>query len=111
MSDMTHPPKNCQWWSAGDSTRNPPEDNEFLCLLASEGFKTFMSEGGLFGAVAGDRWIDVIHRGFGKRWRIGFLQKGAEVHSEIVTVLPSHAGAAIAWLKNESLELSRSGYA
>ena len=104
MSEKIDPPENCQWWSSGDSTRYPPEDSEFLSRLANRGFSTYMGEGGLIGAVAGDRWIDVIHRGRGKRWRIGFLQTKSEVYSEVVTSLPSHVNAAIAWLENEPLE-------
>jgi len=104
MSNVNLPPVNCDWWAPRDSTPNPPEDNEFLCRLAGQGYKTFISRGGLVGSIAGNRSIDVIHRGFGRRWHIGFIQDNEEVYSEIVTLLPSHVSAAVAWLENEPLE-------
>jgi hypothetical protein len=104
VTDTFHPPKNCQWWSVGDQTRNPPDDNEFLTTLAGAGFRTFIAEGGLFGATRGNRMVDVVHRGFGRRWEMGFIQDNEEVHSEIVTSLPSHVDAVVGWLETKPLE-------
>ena len=99
-----HPaPQNCKWWSIGESTPNPPEDAEFLRILVNAGFDTFISTNGLIGAVSGDRYVDVIHRGRGRRWRIGFATDGAEVYSASVNTLPKRAEAAVAWLRNESI--------
>lgn len=104
MSDAMHPPQNCQWWSPGDWTRNPPEDKAFLSRLAAGGFRTFVAEGGLCGALVGNRAVDVIHRGFGRRWEIGFIHDDEQVYSEIVISLPSHADAAVSWLSDEPID-------
>lgn len=98
------PPLNCNWWVIGDSTPNPPEDRDFLTALANAGFKTFIAEGGLIGALCGDRQIDVIHRGFGKRWRLSFIQSDHEQAYAIVKSLPRHVNAVITWLNSKTID-------
>lgn len=98
------PPTNCKWWTLGDSTHNPPEDEEFLRNLASAGFATFIASGGLVGAVTEKRYVDVIHRGRGRIWRVGFVEDDKECHFATVTMLPRRSAAVIAWLNCDSLE-------
>ena len=51
--------------------------------------------------------VDLIYRGHGesgKRWRLGFIEGEQEIGSRVVTQLPSHSHAAIAWMNNEPIE-------
>jgi hypothetical protein len=104
MSNEPSPPLNCTWWATSDPTPNPPQDRDFLVALVRAGFRTFIATRGLTGALCGERMVDIIHRGFGRRWEMGFIQSGKEEWSAIVEALPTHAGAAIAWLNGKPIE-------
>ena len=97
------PPENCVWWHLGDETQNPPQDIEFLQRLTIAGISTFVSRHGLFGAVSNNRMVDVIHRGSGRRWRLGFILDGVECHSALLTQLHLRSDAVIEWLRGAPL--------
>jgi hypothetical protein len=101
------PPAGCAWWTDGDATSNPPEDEAFLGALAKAGIATYVGPTGLFGARAEDRSIVVIHRGWGRRWEVTLRDGEFDRHTGKVIRLPERAGAAIAWLRGDSLEKVR----
>src|SRR5262245_39159468 len=41
------PPKGCEWWTIGQPTMHPPQDESFLRQLAESGFSTFTGPSGL----------------------------------------------------------------
>lgn len=104
MTDNRLPPPHCQWWKIGNPTPHPPEDAIFLTALANSGFRVFIAEGGLLGALHEERGIDVIHRGFGRRWRIGLQEAGKEQGELTIFSLPNYVDLVTAWLHGQTLE-------
>lgn len=108
MSDaQTALPRGCEWWTIGQPTETPPEDELFLRLLTESGISPYTAEGGFLGAKRGHRGVTVIHRGRGRRWHLSFNEDQKDQLEVHVVLLPSKAGVAIEWLNGASLESIR----
>ena len=104
MTPERMPPERCAWWTPGDATRNPPDDELFLRKLADAGFATYVGPMGLLGAKTEYRNVIVINRGWGRRWEITLREDESDRHITMLTRLPDRAEGAIAWLTGESLD-------
>ena len=107
MSEDSLLPRGCAWWTLGDVTTNPPEDELFLRRLAEAGYLTFTGPSGLVGATSGGRGVVAIHRGRGKRWHLSFAEDELDVLEALVTQLPQKTEIVSAWLNGDSLEETR----
>ena len=92
-----------QRWTAGTATRFAPADTLFLKAATNAGFEAFTHVGGLFGARADQRAVQIIHRGRGKRWEIIFVENDSDVVSTTTTNLEQMTATMLSWLSGRSL--------
>jgi len=108
MKVAFQPPDGCEWWSRGEETKYSPKDQRFVEQMLDLGFNPFVSSHGLFGAKLNDRYVDVIHRGRGRRWKVGFLNVDNEFHKEVHILTVSDRSdcleAVTAWITAEPME-------
>lgn len=97
-------------WQLGDPTKHPPEDAEFLEILAKIGFTTFAFPAGLYGAKSETRSVMIIFRGQGlgrkKRWELIFQQYDKDVLVTVSTDLIADSKFAANWLRGETLKVT-----
>ena len=90
-------------WVAGTPTKYPPADQSFLQAATDAGFQAFTHVGGLFGAQANHRAVQVIHRGRGRKWEIIFLEHDSDVVTTTTTDLEQMTITMLSWLSGKSL--------
>ncbi len=92
-----------QRWTDGMATKYPPADVTFLQAATIVGFEAFTHAGGLFGARAAQRAVQIIHRGRGKKWEIIFVEYDSDVLTTTTTDLEQMTTTMLSWLSGKSL--------
>ncbi len=90
-------------WTTGTVTKYPPADVSFLQAATNAGFEAFTHAGGLFGAQAAQRAVQVIHRGQGNKWEIIFVEHDADMVTTTTTDLNSMTSTMLSWLSGKAL--------
>ena len=93
----------CDRWQAGDPTKHPPLDAEFLSKLLESGFSVFTGPSGLFAGRSESRTVVVIHRGRGVRWEMIFRENDTDMVTTTTNNLPTATESAVAWLRGGAL--------
>jgi hypothetical protein len=92
-----------QRWNAGMATRHAPTDTSFLQAATNAGYEAFTHSGGLFGAQAGHRAVQIIHRGRGRKWEVIFVEHDSDVLTTTSTDLPQMTPTILSWLSGKAL--------
>lgn len=92
-----------QRWTAGTATKYPPADVSFLQAATNAGYEAFTHAGGLFGAKAAQRAVQIIHRGRGRKWEVVFVERDSDVVTTTTTDLAHMTTTMLSWLSGKSL--------
>ncbi|MCA9184328.1 MAG: hypothetical protein R3E01_21190 [Pirellulaceae bacterium] len=92
-----------QRWTSGMPTKYPPADELFLRAATDAGFEAFTHVGGLFGAQAANRAVQIIHRGRGRKWEVIFMEHDADMVTTTTTDLEQMTITMLSWLSGRSL--------